>query len=62
MAILQQFDFDIVYKLAAQMVVPDALSRNIQYPEFMDSSLEEEDPYFPYVEEKSTQIRVIRPD
>ena len=44
------------------MVVPDALSRNIVYPEFMESSPEEEDPYFPYVEEKPTQIRVLTPD
>ena len=62
LAILQQFDFDVLYKPAAQMVVPDALSRNIVYPEFMESSPEEEDPYFPYVEEKPTQIRVFTPD
>ena len=62
MAILQQFDFDIVYKPAAQMTVPDALSRNIEYPECMDSSPEEEDPYFPYVDEKPTQIRVMTPN
>ena len=62
MAILQQFDFDIVYKSAAQMTVPDALSRNIEYPECMDSSPEEEDPYFPYVDEKPTQIRVMTPN
>ena len=60
--ILQQFDFDIVLKPAAQMTMPDALSRNIVYPECMDSSPEEEDPYFPYVEEKPTQIRVMTPN
>ena len=62
MAILQQFDFDIVFKPAAQMTVPDALLRNIEYPECMDSSPEEEDPYLPYVDKKPTQIRVMTPN
>ena len=62
MAILQQFDFDIMYKPAAQMTVPDALWRNIEYAECMDSSPEEENPYFPYVDEKPTQIRVMTPN
>ena len=31
MAILQQFDFDIVFEPAAQMTVSDALSRNVEY-------------------------------
>ena len=52
LSILQQFDFDILYKHASQMTVPDSLSR---YPSFEDvllSSPEEAGPYFPYTAEK----------
>ena len=52
LALLQQFNFDIVYKPAAQMCVPDALSRKTVFSENIDSSPEEEDPHFPYVQEK----------
>ena len=50
--ILQQFDLDIVYKPAAEMVVPDSLSMSAVYPEVLNSSPEEEDPFFPYVQEQ----------
>ena len=46
LAILQQFDLDIVYKPAAQMVVADSLSRNPVYPEVMELSPEEDDRFF----------------
>lgn len=62
LAILQQFDLDIVYKPAAEMVVPDSLSRRTVYSEVLNSSPEEDDPYFPYVEEKPSQVRIISPE
>ena len=62
LAILQQFDVDIVYKPAAQMTVPDALSRLEQFPDILTSSPEEEDPHFPYVPEKMTRIKLIPPE
>lgn len=58
LAILQQFDLDIEYKPAAQMCVPGALSRNPNFPTYMESSPEEDDPYFPYVSEKPCAIRL----
>lgn len=62
LSILQQFDFDILYKPAAQMAVPDAFSR---YPSFEDtliSSPDETDIHFPYVPEKQTCINLVTPD
>ena len=49
LAILQSFNFEIRYKKAEEIIVPDALLRaNTQYnPSF--SSPDEKDPYFPYV-------------
>ena len=41
LAKLQQFDLDIVYKPAAEMVVPDSLSRRTVYSEVLNSSPEE---------------------
>ena len=58
LAILQQFDFDITYKPARQVAVPDALSRREPFQEILLSSPEEDDPYFQYVPEKLTQIRI----
>lgn len=58
LAILQQFDFDIIYKPANQVTVPDALSRREPFPDVLFSSPEEDDPYFQYVPEKSNQIRI----
>lgn len=40
------------------MCVPDALSRNPNFPTYMESSPEEDDPYFPYVSEKPCAIRL----
>lgn len=57
LAILQQFDFDIVYKPAAQMVWPKVFSRNSYYPEHLESSPVEEDPFIPYVSEPVKTIR-----
>lgn len=61
-AILQQFDFDIVYKPAAQMVVTDVLSRNPVYPEQLECSPVEEDAFFPYVCEPVKTIRYENDD
>ena len=58
LAILQQFDFDITYKPASQVAVPDALSRRVPFPEVLLSSPEEDDPFFKYVPERSNQIRI----
>lgn len=58
LALLQQFSFDIEYKPASQMQVPDALSRNPEFPSVLESSPEEDDPYFPYVNEKPTTIKL----
>ena len=59
LAILQQYNFEIRYKPAAQMHVPDALSRCIK-SDFSggDSSPAEDDIYFPYVEEKMGKIDI----
>ena len=56
LAILQSFNFEIRYKKAEEMIVPDALSRaHIQHdPSF--SSPDEKDPYFPYVPIKTGTI------
>ena len=54
LAILQQFDIEIIYKPAAEMCVADALSRNPKFPAVMESSPDEEDPHFPYVSEKTS--------
>ena len=56
---MQQFDLDIVYKPAAEMVVPDSISRSAVYPEEVNFSPEEDDPFFPYVEEKPSKVRII---
>jgi hypothetical protein len=40
------------------MCVPDALSRNPVFPTTLDSSLEEEDPYFQYVQEDMKPARL----
>ena len=59
LAVLQQYNFEIRYKPAAQMQVPDALSR---YPDTTfvenraDDSPDENDPYFPYMEEVAGNI------
>lgn len=58
LAILQQFDIEIKYKLASEMCVADALSRNPIFPSRLDSSPEEEDPYFPFVEEKVQPVKL----
>ncbi len=63
LAILQQFNFEIRYRRAADMVVPDALSRCIYHPQdaqILMSSPEEDDPFFPYVAERTGQI--VLPD
>lgn len=58
LAILQQYNFDIRYKPAAQMQVPDALSRCMR-SDASDgiSSPEEADPFFPYMTEHSGKIK-----
>ena len=56
LAILQQFDCDIQWKSASEMVVPDSLSRAIQYPEVLTNSPEEDDTFFPYVADNPTRV------
>lgn len=60
LAILQQYNFDIVYKPAAQMCVPDALSRCMN-SDATDgiTSPDESDPFFPYVAEQTGQIQIV---
>jgi hypothetical protein len=58
LAILQQFDCDIQWKSASQMVVPDTLSRMPSYPGVLSCSPEEEDMLFPYVPEKPTTVKL----
>ena len=60
LAILQQYNFQIRYKQAAQMQAPDALSRCMK-SDATDciSSPDESDPYFPYVAEQAGIIDII---
>jgi hypothetical protein len=60
LAILQQYNFQIRYKPAAQMQAPDALSRCMT-SDATDciSSPIESDPYFPYVAEQTGNIDII---
>ncbi|GFO29703.1 retrovirus-related pol polyprotein from transposon [Plakobranchus ocellatus] len=60
LTILQQFDFEIVYKPAVEMSVPDALSRCApqNQPEHEKDSPSEHDPHFPYVHEKPSVINL----
>ena len=62
LAILQQFNFELHYKPAEQMQVPDALSRchweNPQQKCEQVVSPDEDDPFFPYVSEMTGQIKL----
>ncbi len=58
LGILQQFDMEIEYKPAAEMVVPDALSRCKETQDSPATSPDDEDPYFPYMEEKAGEVRL----
>lgn len=62
LAILQQFDFDIIYRPAAQMVVHAALSRNTHFSDMLGTSPDEDDPYFQCVPEKPTKVRFVSPN
>jgi hypothetical protein len=44
------------YKPAAQMVVADALSRTSKFPTTLDESPDEDDPFFPYVDQPPSSI------
>lgn len=59
LAILQEFDAEISYRPAAEMVVPDALSRCFPNPaaDSLGSSPDENDPFFPYVSENCGEIQ-----
>ncbi|CAG2243081.1 unnamed protein product [Mytilus edulis] len=62
LAILQQYNFEIRYKPAAQMQVPDALSRCIGSDvSGENSSPAEDDLFFPYVQETTGQISISNP-
>ena len=56
LAILQSFNFEIRYKKAEEMIVPDALSRAHTQHDPSFSSPDEKDPYFPYVPENTGNI------
>ena len=57
MTILQQFNFEIQYRSASQMVVADALSRGTpKDAEPMIDSPDDEDPHFPYNEDKTGKV------
>ncbi|CAG2250210.1 unnamed protein product [Mytilus edulis] len=56
LSILQQFNFEIVYKKAEQMQVPDALSRCENHHAEVVESPVEDDPYFPFVPDKIGHI------
>lgn len=56
LSLLQQFHFEIVYKPAADMQLPDALSRCPEVAQVLSESPAEEDPFFPYMEESIGQI------
>jgi hypothetical protein len=56
MSIRQQFQFEIVYKKAEDMQVPDALSRCKNVKTDVVESPVEDDPYFPYVPDKVEQV------
>ncbi|CAG2217767.1 unnamed protein product [Mytilus edulis] len=58
MAILQQFNFDLQYKPAEQMQVADALSRCTRKNDEPVISPDEDDPFFPYVTERTGQIKL----
>ncbi|CAC5424317.1 unnamed protein product [Mytilus coruscus] len=57
-AILQQYNFEIQYKPAREMQVPDALSRCTQETSNAFESPDEKDPYFPYEPENTGQFIV----
>ncbi|VDI67441.1 Hypothetical predicted protein, partial [Mytilus galloprovincialis] len=62
LAVLQQFNFDIKYKPAADMQVPDALSRVENAPLLdvnAEESLNENDPHFPYEVEEVGKISFV---
>ena len=65
LAVLQQYNFDISYKPASQMQAADALSRCKTSTNISDSvadekeSPDEDDPYFPYMEEETGHIKFI---
>ena len=53
LAILQSFNFEIRYKTAEEMIVPDVFSRAHTQHDPSFSSPDEKDPYFPYVPENT---------
>ena len=57
LAILQEFNFDILYKPAKEMSIPDALSRDL--PGNSDTNFDspdQEDLFFPYIKEECGNI------
>ena len=59
LALLQQYNFDIQYKPAAQMLVPDALSRcTDSHVVDGNTSPDEAGPFFPYVTEHTGEINL----
>ena len=62
LAILQEFNFEIRYRKADEMVVPDALSRVHSQNDPSFSSPDEQDPFFPYVPENTGKITLPEGD
>ncbi|CAG2190506.1 unnamed protein product [Mytilus edulis] len=58
MSILQQFSFEIVYKKADDMQVPDALSRCENSKAEVVESPVEDDPFFPFVEDVCGKVKL----
>ena len=60
LAILQEFNFEILYKPTETMILCDSLSRAkpIHSVDSEESSPNENDPYFPYVPEPVNKIRL----
>lgn len=58
LSILQQYNFDLEYKPATKMVVPDALSRCKSDGSLDFSSPDEHDPFFPYIKEETGDIKL----
>lgn len=56
LSLLQQFNFDIEYKAASEMQLPDALSRCPEVAAQLSESPAEDDPYFPFVTESLGKI------
>jgi hypothetical protein len=58
LSLLQQFNFEIQYKPAGQIQLPDALSRCPEVAQVLSESPAEEDPFFPFIQENVGPINL----